>query len=202
MLPSGFPFGQSGGMDNPYVCVFNHGSPVCAPVNKDKSVLVTRPCLRTARQAARLHRAWLHASQESTKQWEDLNQGATNFLVSASPTVGNLVNHTQTGHRSISRPLPMAPITVNIAHANLAARESVRREYAKVGSSAPYGSVSILKPDNVIRILYENFSSLSLFAGGPGHHKKIRQLNKLMTKYGWCRHPCRMRDSYRLAFCT
>jgi hypothetical protein len=32
--------------------------------------------------------------------------------------------------------------------------------------------------------MYKNFSSLSLFAVGPMLHKKIRQLNKLMSDYG------------------
>ncbi len=46
-----------------------------------------------------------------------------------------------------------------------------------------YGRVSCNKPDDVVRIMYENFSCLSIFTLGPPCHKKVRQLNKLMLDY-------------------
>ncbi len=71
-----------------------------------------------------------------------------------------------------------------IAHANLAAQELVCQEWTETASKGPYGCISTFKPDNTIQIMYENFSSLSLFALGLMHHKKIHQLNKLMSNYG------------------
>jgi hypothetical protein len=68
--------------------------------------------------------------------------------------------------------------------ANLAARESVRQEYKAMEASGVYGRIESDKPDNVIRLMYENFSSLSLFAKGNTRHKKICQINKLMQDYG------------------
>ncbi len=47
-----------------------------------------------------------------------------------------------------------------------------------------YEQVNCVKPDNVVWVMYENFSSLSLFAVGNMRHKKIRQINKLMSDYG------------------
>ncbi len=47
-----------------------------------------------------------------------------------------------------------------------------------------YGWVNCDKPDNVVRVMNKNFSSLSLFAMGNTHHEKIRQINKLMSDYG------------------
>jgi hypothetical protein len=47
-----------------------------------------------------------------------------------------------------------------------------------------YGQVNCDKPDNVVRVMYKNFSSRSLFAVGDMRHKKIRQINKLMSDYG------------------
>jgi hypothetical protein len=32
--------------------------------------------------------------------------------------------------------------------------------------------------------MYKHFSSLGLFAGGPLQHRKVQQLNKLMSDYG------------------
>ncbi len=40
-----------------------------------------------------------------------------------------------------------------------------------------YGQVNCDKPDNVVRVMYKNFASLSLFALGNMRHKKIRQIN-------------------------
>jgi hypothetical protein len=46
-----------------------------------------------------------------------------------------------------------------------------------------YGRVNCDKPDNVVWVMYKNFSSLTLFAMGNMHHKKICQINKLMSDY-------------------
>ncbi len=40
------------------------------------------------------------------------------------------------------------------------------------------------KPDNVVRLMYEFFFSLGMFAVGPSRHKKVQQLNKLIQEYG------------------
>ncbi len=40
------------------------------------------------------------------------------------------------------------------------------------------------KPDNLVQMTYENFSSLSIFVEGCQKQKKIRQLNKLIKDYG------------------
>jgi hypothetical protein len=47
-----------------------------------------------------------------------------------------------------------------------------------------YAKISCKKPDDTIHIMFENFSSLSLFTTGHLQHKKIRQLNKLIGEYG------------------
>ena len=70
------------------------------------------------------------------------------------------------------------------AQANLAASALVRREYAAVEEEGIYGRIHSKKPDNVVRIMIKNFSSLRLFVEGPARHKKVRQLNKLVRDYG------------------
>ena len=64
------------------------------------------------------------------------------------------------------------------------ARISVHQEYTAAVASGQYGTVPRLKPDDTIRMMYKNFSSLSLFSIGPRKHAKIRQLNKIIRDYG------------------
>jgi hypothetical protein len=67
---------------------------------------------------------------------------------------------------------------------NMEARESVQREYSLMELKGAYGNIPVIKPDDSIRLMYENFSSLSVFSVGTMHHKKIWQINKLMADYG------------------
>jgi hypothetical protein len=69
------------------------------------------------------------------------------------------------------------------AYADRAARQSVSHELSTLTANGSYGCLSKDKPDNVVRLMYENFSSLSLFVEGPKKHVKIRQLNKIITDY-------------------
>ncbi len=73
---------------------------------------------------------------------------------------------------------------VKVAHVQNAARTLVWQEYASSEAKGAYGGILSDKPDNVVRMMYKNFSSLSIFADGPQNHKKIRQLNKLASDHG------------------
>jgi hypothetical protein len=101
--------------------------------------------------------------------------------------MGDLIKHTQPNHHKpphravIKRSIPS---TFSTPTANHAARESVRWKYKVMEASGVYGRIESDKPNNVIRLMYEKFSSLSLFAEGNTRHKKIRQINKLMQDYG------------------
>jgi hypothetical protein len=72
---------------------------------------------------------------------------------------------------------------VKIACIQQAAQLTVHNEYATMRTGQKYGQLPKEKPNNVIRFMYENFSSLSLFTKGPKKHVKICQLNKLMKEY-------------------
>ncbi len=108
-------------------------------------------------------------------------------MSSISPNMGDLIKHTQCIHQepphqaAIKRSIPSTFLT---PAANRAARESVHQEYEAMEASGVYGRIESDKPDNVIRVMYENFSSLSLFTKGNTRHKKICQINKLMQNYG------------------
>jgi hypothetical protein len=101
--------------------------------------------------------------------------------------MGDLIKHTQRNHQERPHPAVIKhsiPSTLSTPSANRATRESVRREYKAMEASGVYGRIESDKPDNVIRVMYENFSSLGLFVEGNARHKKICQINKLMQDYG------------------
>jgi hypothetical protein len=178
--------GSTGGVNNPYVCAVREGAVGRSRVHKgcDAAILgypAARPRKRTVRQMRSLRRACVH-----TKRCQSFNRGAAEFLMGATPTVGDLIDHTQDRHGRGHRLPPRCTLlasSVKIARANLAAQESVLREYTAGKTNGQYGHISAFKPDDLICIMHKNFSSLSLFSTGLMHHKKICQLNKLMSDY-------------------
>ena len=60
----------------------------------------------------------------------------------------------------------------------------VHQEHTELENRGVYGPIPRDKPDDVDRLMYENFSSLGMFVGGTLCHKKVQQLNKLMRDYG------------------
>jgi hypothetical protein len=180
------PAAPGSGEDNPYIRAFrreSEGRSCGAPV-AEVSVPI-RPRVRTLRQMQKLRLASRHAQLSSRKRVQDLNKGAAVFLISANPTIGTLIEYVQKEHnqatRSESRKKTLNGVAM--ARADLDARESVRREYVAMEANGLYGRISCDKPDDTVRIMFENFSSLSLFTTGPLRHKKIRQINKLAGEY-------------------
>jgi hypothetical protein len=135
----------------------------------------------------RLLQAQQHSSRQILEHWSNFNEGATAFLSLISPMMGDLIKHTQRNHQErphqavIKRSITSTLLTPSAIHA---ARETVHREYKAMEASGVYGWIKSDKPDNVIRVMYETFSSLSLFVEGNARHKKIHQINKLMQDYG------------------
>jgi hypothetical protein len=112
-----------------------------------------------------------------------LRTGAAIFVSGMTPTVGDLVEFSSTWGACTARIKRPTTNSVTTAWANLVAQALVHCKYATMEATGVYGRVSCDKPDDVVRIMYENFSSLSIFTPGPAHNKKVRQLNKLMSYY-------------------
>ena len=102
-----------------------------------------------------------------------------------SPTVEALIEHTQRCHQPPHRASMVRSVVETVSNPTIGrvARESVRREHAAGMATGAYGRIDPAKPNDVIRFMYENFSSLSLFLEGNLRHKKVRQINKLMSDY-------------------
>ncbi len=101
--------------------------------------------------------------------------------------MGDLLAHSQRDytHPSTffsSHTIPSCLLAV--AHATPGARALVSKEHTELANRGVYGQVPQDKPNDVVRLIYENVSSLCMFAEGALCHKKIRQLNRLMRDYG------------------
>jgi hypothetical protein len=161
--------GSTRGVDNLYVRAVWEGAVGRSRVHKgcDAAILsypAARPRKCTVRQMRSLRRARIH-----TERCQSFNRGAAEFLIGATPMVGDLINHMQDWHGQGLR-LPsrctLSPSSVKIARANLTAWESILWEYTAAKSNGQYGHISASKLDDVNCIMYKNISSLSLFSMG------------------------------------
>ena len=100
-----------------------------------------------------------------------------------TPTVGQLIDHTCAVRLQLPTPCSPSRNSMAVAYAEQAARQSVYHELSTLTANGSDGCLSQVKPDNVVRLMYENFSCLSLFVQGPKKHVKIQQLNKIITDY-------------------
>jgi hypothetical protein len=179
MTLSAAPAGLSGGKDNPYIRAFRRETAErkqCTTADNKSRALSIRTRERTLWQLRKLQHASQHANQLILSCSQCLNKGATEFLSTVNPTVGTLIEHVQKEHYQAARTNPGMGVTSNtmeMAWADQDARESVRREYAAMEANGLYGKISCEKSDDTIRIMFENFSSLSLFSTGHLQHKKI-----------------------------
>ncbi len=99
--------------------------------------------------------------------------------------VGQLTDHTLLVKNSIAHTSSYHPGNfVKEACVKQAAWQSVCQEHLAMTTKGAYIFLSCDKPDNVVCMMYKNFSSLSLFAEGPKKQVKICQLNKLLRDFG------------------
>jgi hypothetical protein len=125
---------QSGIEDNPYTRAF-HREPGIKQItqmekeSKEPAYSMPRNRMRTTRQSNKLLRAKQHSLHKAVEQMNGLNRGAAKFLAAAAtPTIGDLMEHTQQRHTQITCPIdkfvPIAEV-LERARVNMEARESV-----------------------------------------------------------------------------
>ena len=184
---------QWGTDDNPYTRAF-HREPGINRITQtetesnEPAYSMPRNRMRMTRQSNKLLCAKQHSSCEAVERMNGLNRGAAKFFAATTPTIGDLMEHTQQRHTQITRPIvdkfvPTSEV-LERARVNREARESVQREYSSMESKGAYGNIPSINSDDSIRLMCENFSSLSVFSTGAMRHKKIQQINKLMADYG------------------
>jgi hypothetical protein len=132
--------------------------------------------------AARIRHGKRYAFEQALARSDAFEQSAAAFMTLATPTVGDLVDHSNRMAGLQGRTRSTSNRTVSslvLLRTKIGARVTVQQELRALDSGGVYGRISREKPDDVVRLMYENFSSLSLFVKGVLHHKKIRQLNAL-----------------------
>ncbi len=146
------------------------------------------PCTDQWQQGAQQH-DWLLCSQRRP-QTTDLpchfEQAAKQFLDSISPTVSDLIEHLHWTHTSLTGLHAQAnnvQISLDLARAKQVAQRSVQSVLVDLMMEGKYRQLEIVKPDNTICIMFENFSSLHLFVLWKEKGMKIRQINKLIKEY-------------------
>ena len=58
----------------------------------------------------------------------------------------------------------------------------MHKEFSALEGGGVYRRISKEKPNDVVRVMFENFSSLGLFVEGALRHKKIQRLNSLLRE--------------------
>jgi hypothetical protein len=91
---------QFGKEDNPYTRVFHRETGINRITQMEKesnepAYPTPRNRMRTTRQSNKLLRAKQHSLRKAVEQMNGLNRGAAKFLTAATPTIGDLMEHTQ-----------------------------------------------------------------------------------------------------------
>jgi hypothetical protein len=205
MLGADHTADTGGSIGNPYTCAFQMelGSRGISSTAHGNVVGVMGNSVTCTRALTGFHlnkQSWAQrfTSAASLARNRSLTTGTAVFVAGMTSTVGNLVKFSSTWGTCTACIKCPTTNSVTTARANLVARASVHREYAATEATGVYGQVSFDKPDDVVWIMYENFSSLSIFTLGPTRHKKVRQLNKLMSDYSVdLLAGCKMRTDWR-----
>jgi hypothetical protein len=173
---------STGSVDNQFTRAFRQEGNACCssrttyPTSLPPGYHVNCPQSQTAWQMSSICRAQLLGSHLELEQCRAFNQGAATFLATMSPTAADLIRHTQQRHQGLSRcssTTRLKATALEISLATWAAWESVWCKYDTVEATGVYGHIACGKPDDVIHVMYENFSSLSVFSTGNARHKKI-----------------------------
>ncbi len=158
-------------------------------MERETSEARSQPVVRRtqdATAAAQTRRLRRYASEQALARSDAFEQAAAGYMMLATPTVGDLLDHVTRTAGLQGRTRSTTNRTVSslvLLQTNIGTRVTVQQELRTQNNGGVYGRISREKPDNVVCLMYENFSSLSLFVKGVLHHKKIRQLNALAHEY-------------------
>jgi hypothetical protein len=130
-------------------------------------------------------------------------QATYQFLDSISPTVSNLISHMNQTHTSLTQACMRTNnihLSLDLARVEQVAQQGVRSLLSNLLALEKFGQLEKVKPNNTIRIMFENFSSLPLFVQGKEKGRKFCQINKLMKEYNvdvMAMAGCKMRVDWR-----
>ena len=167
---------DSGGVVNPYIRAYKAGAPGAGTIRRGKidgpspgilGLPVVRVRKLTDHQLRKRIRASQHASAGSLGHSRSLDIGAAAFKATIAPTVGDLLAHSQRDYTHLStfpRSHTIPSCLLTVARATPGARTLVSKEHTELANRGEYGRVPRDKPDDVVQLIYENFSSLCIFS--------------------------------------
>ena len=193
MTPTG---NNTGGVVNPYIRAYKAGGSGVRTTHRGNSdgplpAILGLPVLWARRLTDHQLRKRIHASQHAPAASLgcsfSLDIGAAAFETTIAPTMRDLLVHSQrdyTHPHTFPSSHTIPSCSLSVAHATPGARALVSKEHTELVNRGEYGPVPRDKLNDVVCLIYENFSSLCMFAEGALCHKKIQQLNKLLWDYG------------------
>jgi hypothetical protein len=168
---------QGGRSANLYTRAYRReGTPA---MERDASEAHRQPVVRHTHNgtaAARIWRVKSYPTEQALARSDAFEQSAAAFMTLATPTVGDLVDHSNRtvglqGRTRLTSDRTLSSLV--LSRTNIGARVTVQRELRALDSGGVYRRILREKPDDVVCLMFENFSSLSLFVKGVLHHKKI-----------------------------
>ena len=145
---------------------------------------------KCGRRARRQRRAQILRDKEAgssfKEQFRQFDRGSKRYRKKFKPSFDDLRRHVDGEHRKARGRQKRADLKVNaleLAQANRDASSAIRREVEELEKTGQYGYVPRKKPDDTIRVLFENFNSLGVWATGKAHRKKIRRWKRLLREY-------------------
>ncbi len=130
----------SAGMENPFTRAFwrELGSKTITNtrsdrlLNKVRGLSVTRTSTLSNQQHSKLNWARQYASAAALSRNNHLTAGRASFVLGNTPTISNLINHSQQVQTPISKNRANVPLTIAVTQANQQARAAVQQEYVLV----------------------------------------------------------------------
>ena len=114
------------------------------------------------------------AEESFRDQFRHFDRGSKKYKGSIQPSIQELINFTNKENSSRSRKSRATHLKATafqlVSH-DRAATEAVQEQVADFCKSGTYGSIPREKPDDIIRVYFENFNSLSVFRTGK-HRRK------------------------------
>jgi hypothetical protein len=148
----------SAGVENPYTRAFRRelGSKMITNTRSDRLLNEVRglpvTCTSTLsnQQYSKLNLSRRYASAVGLSHSDHLTAGRTSFVLGNTPTIDNLINHSQQVQTPISKNCANVPLTIAVTQANQQAWAAMQQEYALAEKAGKYGCIERDRPDDVV----------------------------------------------------
>jgi len=155
--------------------------------NKDNNKSRHKSTRRQARQQRASRFQQNQAARSFDDQFKQFDRGGKRYKKGLQPSISELIAHVNHEHkksRKKSNKSCLKATAIGLAREERVAKTSVQQQVDTLWKSGRYGHAPKEKPPDTVRVLFENFNSLGVFATGKEKSRKIRRLNQLLREYG------------------